>query len=246
MAFQDEIMTADADSSGPLSSEPRGRGLRIPQPLDREADFTRARRRSAVVRVLRKAILISVTGAVAAMVAIAVFNPFASKFGTIGFSGLSVDGSKIAMERPKLAGFRSDGQPYSLTADRALQDVKDPTKVELQHLMGEIGMAGGETTHVRADSGVYDSGKERMRLSGNIRIGNSKFEAWLRTADIDFKSGVYASDEPVEVHVGREATINGDRAVARNNGQEFIFEGHVRTRITPAAAAEANGKEEAP
>lgn len=249
MASQREIMTASADDSarsGRPPSERRGRVLRIPQPLDREAAFARARKRSAFVRFLRKAILIGVTGAAAAMIGIAVFNPFATKLGTLGFSGLSVDGSKIAMERPKLAGFRSDGQPYTLTADRALQDVKDPTKVELQNLTGEIGMAGGEMTRVRADTGVYDSGKERMRLSGNIQIGNSKFEVWLRTADIDFKSGVYESDEPVEVHVGHDATINGDRAIARNNGQEFTFEGHVRTRITPQAAAETDGKEVTP
>jgi len=181
----------------------------------------------------------------AAMIAIAIFNPFAKRFGTLGFSALSLDGSKIAMERPRLAGFRSDGQPYALTAERALQDVKDPTKVELQKLTGEIGMAG-ETTRVRADAGLYDSAKERMRLSGNVRIGNGKFDVRLQTADIDFKSGVYESDEPVEVHVGQEATINGDRAVARNNGQEFTFEGHVKTRIASQNAAEADVQKEAP
>ena len=47
------------------------------------------------------------------------------------------------MERPKLAGFRNDGQPY-LTAERALQESKQPTIVELQKVDGEIGMAGGE------------------------------------------------------------------------------------------------------
>ncbi|HTR14616.1 MAG TPA: LPS export ABC transporter periplasmic protein LptC [Roseiarcus sp.] len=249
MAFQEETMTAGADSSarsGHPSPERRGRVIQIQPPLDREGAFARARKRSALVRFLRKAILIGVTSTVAAMIVIAIFNPFATKFGSLGFSALSLDGSKIAMERPKLAGFRSDGQPYALTAERALQDVKNPTKVELQKLVGEIGMADGETTRVHANAGVYDSASERMRLSGDVRIGNSKFEVWLRTADIDFKSGVYASGEPVEVHVGQNATINGDRAVARNNGQEFTFEGHVRTRITQQANAEADVKKDDP
>lgn len=213
---------------------------------DREGAFTRARKRSSFVRLLRRAILVGVTSAVAAMIAIAIFNPFATKLGPLSFSALSLDGSKIAMERPKLAGFRSDGQPYTLTAERALQDVKNPAAVELQKLIGEIGMADGEATLIRANAGVYDSAKEHMTLSGDIRIGNSKFDVWLRTADIDFKSGTYQSDEPVEVHVGQDATINGDRAIARNNGQEFTFEGHVKTRIAPQAAAEADGKKDAP
>ena len=42
------------------------------------------------------------------------------------------------MASPKLAGFRSDGQPYSVTAEKALQDVKNPTTVELQKLTGNI------------------------------------------------------------------------------------------------------------
>ena len=56
------------------------------------------------------------------------------------------------MERPKLAGFRNDGQAYLLTAKRALQDVKKPTVVELESVDGEIGSAGGESTHVSSDS----------------------------------------------------------------------------------------------
>ena len=48
-----------------------------------------------------------------AMVAIAIFNPFATKFGALSFTGLSLNGNKVTMASPKLAGFRSDGQPIS-------------------------------------------------------------------------------------------------------------------------------------
>ena len=92
----------------------------------------KARRRSARVKALRRAILIGGLGAVAAMFVIAFFNPFATKLGSLGFRALSVEGTKIVMDHPKLAGFRSDGQPYLLTAERALQDIKQPTVVELR------------------------------------------------------------------------------------------------------------------
>ncbi len=167
------------------------------------------------------------------MILIAVFNPFSTKLGPLGFSNLSLDGSKITMAKPKLAGFRSDGQAYVLTAEKALQDIKQPEIVELQKVDGEIGMAGGEATRVSADSGVYDSAAERMRLIGDVRIGNTSFEVRLRSAAIDFKTGLYQSDEPVEVHMDDGTTILGDRAMARDNGRELIFEGRVRTRIAP-------------
>ena len=233
-------MTASADSmERAAGARARGRGLGISSPPHRERLFAEAKRRSRRVRFLRKAILVSVVGLVAAMIAIAVFDPFGPKSVSLSFSGLSIDGSKIAMAKPRLAGFRSDGQPYVLTAERALQDVKHPTVAELQKLAGDMGTAGGETMRLSADAGVYDSVAERMKLSGNVRIDNARFQVRLRSVDIDFKTGVYRTEEPVEVQMDEGASVFADRATARNNGQELIFEGRVRTTIIPQSGAPA-------
>ena len=238
------VSVDNADRSANPSARVSARRIVLAPPSNRERAFARARRRSSGVQFLRKAILVGAVGTMAAMIVIAVFDLFSAQLGSLSFSTLSVDGTKITMARPKLAGFRSDGQPYIVTAEKALQDVKQPTIVELQKVSGEIGMAGGEATRLSADAGVYDSVAERMRLSSNVRIGNARFEVRLRSAAIDFKTGVYQSDEPVEVHVGDGTTILGDRAAARNNGQELTFEGHVRTTIVPQpeAAADADAK----
>ncbi|MBV9287459.1 MAG: LPS export ABC transporter periplasmic protein LptC [Hyphomicrobiales bacterium] len=221
--------------SAPRVAHPRARHIAIVPPPDREEAFVRARRRSARVRFLRKAILVGGLGSVVAMVGSAVFNPFMPRTGALSFSALSLDGTKITMARPKLTGFRPDGQPFSMTAEKALQDIKNPAVVELKTVTGEVGASSGETTRISADAGVYDSAGEHMQLFDNVRISNSRFEVRLRKADIDFKTGVYESDEPVEAHVGQGTTIFGDRGSARNNGQEFTFEGHVRTRIVQPA-----------
>ncbi len=214
----------------------------VPLPADRDRLFAVAKRRSARVRFLRGGILVSVIGAVATMVAFAYFNPFGRAPGSLSFSKLSVDGNKIAMSRPRLAGFRSDGEPYVLTAERALQDMKHPTVAELQNLVGDMGMAGGQTTRLTADAGLYDSVAERMKLTGNVHIANARFEVILRSVDIDFKTGVYRSDEPVLVHIGGDTSVTADRATAQNNGQELIFEGRVRTTVAPQAGAPADAK----
>jgi lipopolysaccharide export system protein LptC len=204
----------------------------VAPPPDREQAFAKAKRRSARVKRLRLAILIGGLG-VAAMLMVAFFNPFATKLGSLSFGALSVEGTKIVMDRPKLAGFRSDGQPYVLTAERALQDLKQPTVVQLRKVDGEIGMAGGEATHLVADAGVYDSVGEHMELSDNVRIKNGRVTVLLRSARFDFKSGIYGSDDRVEVQSGDGTTIFADRASALNHGQELTFEGHVRTNIVP-------------
>ena len=212
---------------------PAARRVAVAPPPDRERAFAKAKRHSTRVRLLRVAILIAGLSAVAAMIAIVFFNPFATKLGSLNFGALSADGTKIVMVRPKLAGFRSDGQPYLLTAQRALQDIKHPTIVQLQKVDGDIGMAGGEATHLSADEGVYDSVGERMELSKNVRIKNDRFTVLLRSAKFDFKSGVYGSDDRVEVRAADGTTIFADRASALNHGQELTFDGHVRTNIVP-------------
>ena len=224
---------AGGERAGPFASRSGTRRIGAAPPHDREQAFAKAMRRSARVRLARLAILIVVLGGAVAALALTFFNPFATKLGSLSFGALSVEGTKIVMDRPKLAGFRSDGQPYSVTAERALQDVKHPTMVELRKVDGEMGMAGGEETHLSSDAGVYDSLAEHMELSGNVRIKNSRFTVLLRTARFDFKSGVYGSDDTVEVQAGDGTTIFADRAAAINHGQELTFEGHVRTRIVP-------------
>ncbi len=209
------------------------RNIGVAPPPDREQAFARAKRCSGRVRLLRLAILIGGLGAVGAMVVITFFNPFATKLASLGFNTLSVEGTKIVMDKPKLAGFRSDGQAYVLTAERALQDIKQPTVVQLRKVEGDIGAAGGEATHLSADEGVYDNLAEHMELSGNVRIKNGRFTVLLRSARFDFKSGAYGSDDRVEVQGGDGTTIFADRGSALNHGQELTFEGHVRTNIVP-------------
>src|ERR1700743_1835309 len=72
----------------------------VAPPPDREVAFAKAKRRSGRVRLLRRAILLGVLGAVATMVVVAFFNPFATKLGSLGFNTLSVEGTKIVMDRP--------------------------------------------------------------------------------------------------------------------------------------------------
>ena len=236
---------ADGDPTAAFSARAVTRRIGVAPPADREQAFAKAGRRSARVRRLRQAILVGGLGAVAAVFVTAVFNPFATKLGSLGLSKLSVEGTKIVMDHPKLAGFRNDGQAYLMTAKRALQDIKQPTVMELEKVEGEIGAANGESTHVSADSGVYDSLGERMELSNNVRITNGRANVLLRSAKFDFKSGAFRSDEPVEVRVSDGTTIVSDRAFAVDHGQELTFDGHVKTRIVPQkdqqAAADGKG-----
>ena len=72
-----------------------------------------------------------------------------------------------------------------------------------------------------------------------MRIHNSDYDVKLTSANIDFKAGVYRSDEPVTVVMTNGTTISADSALARDNGEELTFSGHVRSTFLPEARAEA-------
>jgi lipopolysaccharide export system protein LptC len=241
-AFHNDAIPAVGERTAPFAPSSTTRRIGVAPPPNRERAFAKAKRRSWRVRLLRLAILIGGLGTVATVLVVAFFNPFSTRVGSLGFTALSVEGTKIVMDRPKLAGFRGDGQAYLLTAERALQDIKQPTVAQLQTVDGEMGMAGGEATHLSADAGVYDNLAEHMELSGNVRIKNGRFTILLRTARFDFKSGVYGSDDRVEVQESDGTTIFADRASAINHGQELTFEGHVRTNIVPQANQEPSSE----
>ena len=221
-----------------------------PAPVGRDearlCAFAAARRHSRLVRFLRVAAPASVVAGLAALIVGALFDPFRAKTDGLSIGELSVDGSKITMGRPKLTGFRRDGRAYVVNAAKAIEDVKRPTVVELRGVDGELGMADDGSLHISAAVGFYDSVRQALNLSQDVRIHNSSYDVKLRSATIDFKAGVYRSDEPVTLVMASGATITADSAVARDNGQELTFSGHVRSMFMPeaggrSAAAEMKG-----
>jgi lipopolysaccharide export system protein LptC len=172
------------------------------------------------------------------LVGIAVFDPFGRLAGGVSVASIGLDGTKVTMDHPKLSGFRKDGRPYTVNAKKAVQDARHPTAVELYQIDADIALADNSLAHMTADSGLYDSTKEHMDLSDNIRVKSPQYEVWLESASVDFKNGLYASQDPVKIVMGNGTTIVGDSITATDNGKKLAVEGHVKTTIPPASAAD--------
>jgi lipopolysaccharide export system protein LptC len=215
-----------------------GAGALSAEAARRAGAFAAAARHSVRVRVLRVALLGGSVGAVLVLTGIAVFDPFGRLANTVSIDGIGVDGTKVTMAHPKLAGFRKDGHPYLVTAREAVQDALHPTLVELHQITADIATAGDGSAHMTARSGLYDSSKEHMDVSDDVEVKSPRYSVWLKSASIDFQSGHYASDEPVKVLMSGGTTLSGDTMTAVDNGKELVIEGNVRTVIPPAPAAD--------
>jgi lipopolysaccharide export system protein LptC len=204
----------------------------------RAVAFESAARHSARVRVLRIAILGGTLSLVAILVGIALFDPFGRLAGGFSIGGIGVDGTKVTMAHPRLAGFRKDGRPYLVNADEAVQDALHPTLVELHRIDSDITLSEGGDAHLIADNGYYDSAKEHMDVQSHVRVTSPQYDARLRSASIDFNGGRYESKEPVTIVMSNGTTIAGDSLLATGNGKELAIEGHVKTMIPPAPASD--------
>jgi len=203
----------------------------------RQRAFVAAARHSRLVRFLRLATPAAALLAVAALFGFAVFDPFRQEVAGLSVGELSVDGSKIVMNHPRLTGTRRDGRAYVVNAVKAIQDVAHPTSVELRDIDGDVTMGDDSRMRVSAVVGFYDSVHQFLKLNQDVHLRSPSYDVTLSTADIDFKAGVYRSDQPVAVVTNNGATIHADTAEARDNGAELTFTGHVRSNFAAEAVA---------
>lgn len=222
----------DADHP-PAGTAPQGR---IPTHLPADppvagvsaAAYRAALRHSARVRMLKRVIPLAALAAVVVVALVGILDPLRS-IGGLSLGPVSLSGSKITMDAPRLSGFRDGTQPYEVTAASATQDVKNPSIVELNSITGHVQLDGGGKAQINAASGVYDSQSEHLKLSGDVRVRtDSGYDVKLSSAAVDFKSGRVVSDEPVVVKISA-GTISADRLDISDNGKHIVFEGQVRT-----------------
>ena len=202
----------------------------------------RARNHSSRVRTLRIVIPGAAALSLVAVAAAVFLNPLGSLPPGVTVGPVSLSGTKVKMENPKLSGFRKGDRGYEVTANAALQDVRKPTLVELQAMKGRIDTDDkGGVAHLEAASGLFDTAKESLILDQDIRLWTDKGEeVRLKSAAVDFKTGGITSRETVVVTVP-SGSVTADSLEVVDNGRVISFIGNVQTEFhagDPARKAE--------
>jgi lipopolysaccharide export system protein LptC len=204
--------------------------------------FEAARRHSGRVKLLKRGIILFSVGSIATLLAISFLDPFGKLPKNFTAGPTSLNGSRITMEKPRLSGYRNDGRPYDLRATSGVQDVRSPNIIELSELDAKIDTAEQSSVHLIAPRGVYDSAKDTMVLEGDIRItSGSGYDIRLRSANVNFKSGAVASDDPLTV-VMTSGAIAANSLRISENGKKISFGGGVETILKPVSAETQEGR----
>ena len=217
--------------------------------LDEEATLARragafraAARHSGRVRFMRRFIVLGAAGGVAAILAFSILDPFRALSKGVSVAAIGLNGTKVTMELPKMAGFQKDGRAYTMKAATGVQDLKRPGVIELTDIEARFALADKSTAEVRAPKGIYDTGAETMELSGAISVrSDSGYDMALRSARMEFKTSHVRTNDPVDV-VMKSGTVKADTMEISENGHRITFEGHVESTMLPAAGEEDTRK----
>jgi lipopolysaccharide export system protein LptC len=196
----------------------------------RARTFAAARNHTRFVRLLKFAIPVGSALTIGTLVAWSVFNPLGRLIPGLTIGPVTVSGSKIAMEAPRLTGFRKDNRAYEVTAVAAYQDIRKPNVIELKDMKAKLVLDdNGGTAHLVSSSGIFDTGKEHLDLNRDIKVWTNKGEVVdLKSASFDFKTGNGSSREAVRITTPT-MTVDAQSLDLSENGQKITFTGGVRT-----------------
>jgi lipopolysaccharide export system protein LptC len=202
--------------------------------VDGDRVFRAAARHSRFVRFLRMAIPAGILGTAVIIIVATFFNPFRliSAF-PIDPGKISLSGTKIVMELPRLAGFTTDSRPYELTARAAAQDITKPEILELKDINAVVELKDGQHITIKSINGVYDTKGELLKLNDHIVLNSSSgYEGHLSEASVNVGSGYIVSESPVDMKLPN-GWLNANRLEVMENGAVVVFGGGVEMTLTP-------------
>jgi lipopolysaccharide export system protein LptC len=222
------MMTADLSQQG--SPKPRRSAQFTPR--DAGQVLSALPRRRGFVRFMKFILPMIALGTVVAVIA---WPQMAKRRMAIPltFSDVETANAALVMNNPRYRGTDTNGQPYVVTADRAIQDPKDDKQVTLDRVQADITMTNGEWWSLNSDTGLYNGNSQMLDLYGNINVfGDRGSEMHGHSAEINLQTKVISSDDKVWGHAGfGSIQANGLRVYDR--GRVIVFINGVKTKIFP-------------
>lgn len=140
---------------------------------------------------------------------------------------LTLNGSRLTMELPKLSGFTDDNRGYSVNAKVAVQDVTHPDLVELSDIEARLELADKGWAALQATKGTIDTKTQFVKLTEGVELSmNGGYGGRLENADVDVKAGSISTDKPV-LFTYLDGRLVANRLTVTDRGTRALFEGNV-------------------
>ncbi|HEX8046125.1 LPS export ABC transporter periplasmic protein LptC [Rhizobium sp.] len=184
-------------------------------------------------RVRKLKIVLPVAALIVSLIFIAVSLVRAYLPENIQIEGARIEDGKVVMERPAIAGRNKDGINYSMLAEKALQDIKNPNMITLKTIKASMPVNNDVIAHVTAESADFDRQADTLKLTDPFTIlMDNGLRAEFRTAFLDVKKGDLSSQDQVAIYRGGMSVVAQSLKMT-DKGSVIEFDGQVRMNIDP-------------
>jgi lipopolysaccharide export system protein LptC len=201
----------------------------------RRASATEVRRYSRFVVIMKRILPLAAAALLAAVVAYSLQSrqPDQAKL-TLTFAQLGIVNNDLAMVKPRLTGVDGSGNPFVVTADKAVQYAHDPNRALLDNVEADLTLRDGNWLNATAPQGLLDAphaanqkcakttcpANQLLDMWGPIAVfSDNGYEIHTTFAHVDMGRGIVRGSKFVRGQ-GPMGTFYADSFV-------FKFHGHV-------------------
>lgn len=139
----------------------------------------------------------------------------------------------LSMVRPRLSGTDSKGNPYLITAEKAVQQGRNVRKVALTGVDADLQYEGGRWANASAGTGFVDLDTKVLTLGKGLAIfTDSGYEIHTDTAVADLNQNTIISNTKVNGQ-GPMGTFSASSFVLNRQTRHLTLQGDVHTKFYP-------------
>jgi lipopolysaccharide export system protein LptC len=141
----------------------------------------------------------------------------------------------LTMINPRYQSRDAENRPFTVIAERAVQESSGADEVELSAPEAEMTLNDGSWVTVTAEHGLYDREREYLQLNNGVQLFHDRgFQFETPQAKVDLQAGTAQSDTPVTGH-GPEGQIDAQGFRVLDKGGRIIFTGRSKLVIRESA-----------
>ncbi len=151
---------------------------------------TEVQRYSRFVVFMKRALPMAAAALLAAVVAYSVQPRLQdSKKLALTLKKVGILSNDLMMTKPRLTGVDGNGDPYVVTAERAVQDPHDGKRAQLRNVEADVTLKSGDWLNATAAVGLLDTSQQKLWLKGGIGVySDSGYEVHTQSANVDIKT----------------------------------------------------------
>lgn len=132
---------------------------------------------------------------------------------------------KNELVNPRFESMDNKRQPYTITADRAVQGEENEELIILEHPKGDLMTRKGNWIAIEAQTGAYRQDTQRLLLKGDVKLFHDLgYQLETQQLNIDINNAAAWSDQKVTGQ-GPSGTIEASGLEAKDQEGHLVFTG---------------------